>query len=157
MAAYEGSSITRGAVSGLVGGIVYFVFAIAITIYLGGFAAVETPLRQIAAVALGPQALSAEYDLTTAVVVANVVHFALSAIYGVIFAVIIRNAAVVSGRSLTVAGAVYGLAIYAINRLVIFPKLFPWFLVNDPVLQSALHALAFGAVIGAWLARSRSS
>lgn len=157
MTEYQGLTTTRGAVGGLVGGVVYFVFAIAITIYLGGVGAVETPLRQIAAVALGQQALSPEYDLITAVVTANVVHFALSAIYGAIFAVLMRNAAITSGKMLVVAGALYGLAIYGVNRALIFPAFFPWFMANDPVVQSVLHALAFGAVIGAWLARSRNA
>lgn len=146
-------TLRQGIVGGLIAGVVYFVFAIAITIALGGVAAVETPLRQIGAVALGEQALSPDYNLTSAVIAGNVVHFALSAVYGAIFALIARALGLATGAMLIVAGAVYGLAIYAVNRLVIFPALFPWFMANDPLIQSLLHALAFGAVIGWWLSR----
>lgn len=145
-------TVGQGIVGGLIGGVVYFVFAIAITIAMGGLPAVETPLRQIGAVVLGEQALSTEYNLTTAVVAGNIVHFALSAIYGAILALIAQMLGL-GGKSLIVLGAAYGLAIYAVNRLLIFPALFPWFMANDPLIQSVLHALAFGAVIGLWLAR----
>lgn len=149
-------TIRQGIIGGLIAGLVYFVSALAITVALGGVSAIPVPLRQIAAVALGEQALAADYDFASVVVAANVVHFALSAAYGVILVLIARLAGV-GGRTLIVLGAIYGLAIYALNRLVIFPALYPWFLANDPVVQSLLHALAFGAVIGAWLARRPSA
>lgn len=146
-------TLGQGVVGGLVAGVVYFVVAIGITIFLGGLEAVAMPLRQIAAVALGQQALEPTYDLTKVVVTANVVHFALSALYGVLYALIAQLFNVRSPLALIVGGAIYGLVLYAANVFVIFPAFFPWFLANDRVLQATLHALAFGAVNGAWLAR----
>jgi uncharacterized membrane protein YagU involved in acid resistance len=144
-------TLRHGIIGGLIGGFAYFAAAIGLTIALGGVAAVETPLRQIAAVVLGPEGLTPQTSLPVVVILANVVHFALSAIYGVLLVAVARVLGLSGALALIVVGALYGLAIYAVNRLVIFPALFPWFLANDPLIQSVLHAL-FGAVIGWWLA-----
>lgn len=146
-------TLAQGVVGGLIGGVVYFVFALAITVLTGGVEAIPLPLRQIGAVVLGPEALEPSYDFVTAAVAGNAVHFVLSAVYGGLYAVTARSIGLHSALLLILGGALYGLAIYAANLFVIFPALYPWFLANDPVIQATLHALAFGAVIGAWLAR----
>lgn len=146
-------TVARGIVAGLVAGVVYAIFADAITVAMNGMGAAFAPFRQIGAVVLGEAAMSPDFDLATAVAAGTAVHFAISAIYGVVFVVLTRLFGVTAKAPLIIAGAIYGLAAYALNYFVLFPNFFPWFLANEPVIQATLHALAFGAVIGWWLSR----
>lgn len=142
-------------IAGLVASIVYTIAVQVIILATAGAGSFFTPFRQIAAVAMGPQALSDNFSLPAAVVVGTVVHLVIGVVYAAIFALIAHVSGLRSFWSLVGFGALYGLVIYAVNILVIFPNWFPWFLENSRVVQASLHALAFGAVVGWSLSTSR--
>jgi len=110
--------------------------------------------RLAAALVLGKSALepAASYD-TQIVLVATLVHFALSIAYAVALAVLIARLGIVSSL---IAGAAFGLALYSIN-LYGFTALFPWFTVARGGITLAAH-IAFGLSASAaycWLRQRR--
>lgn len=143
--------IEDGVIGGVVAGLVYSAYALTINVMQNGVETFFFPLRQIGAVALGREALDPSYNLFAAVAAGLAVHVALSAVYGLVFAALARSRDIQSGSALVVWGALYGLAIYLLNLFVVFPAAFPWFLENDPLVQSFGHAVMFGAAIGVWL------
>lgn len=96
--------------------------------------------RLAAAIVLGPEALPppATFDLKI-MLVATLLHFALSAIYSVILAAVIFRWDM--KRSL-LAGAFYGLALYGINMYG-FTLAFPWFSLTRDWITLAAH-IVFG-------------
>lgn len=109
--------------------------------------------RLTAALVLGPQALipSTSFDWS-AMAVASLIHFGLSAIYGVIMCAIVRP---LEGYGAMVGGALLGLALYVVN-LHGFTLLFPWFEAARGGITLMAH-LAFGitavAVSRRWYAK----
>jgi hypothetical protein len=75
--------------------------------------------------------------------VAMIIHFALSVVYGLLGAWIVHRFDL--GVSLLV-GAVYGFAIYVVNFLMIAPVFFPWFGMARGGISIFAHAM-FGAVL----------
>jgi hypothetical protein len=82
------------------------------------------PLHMIGAIAMGPDAMASPdtFDLGV-IATAVVVHMVLAIIYGIILAFLITRLDI--GMAV-MAGAIYGLALYAINFYG-FTKWFPWF------------------------------
>lgn len=78
--------IRNGLIGGIVAGIVFAAFEMAVAAILDGMAAIFMPLRMIGAMALGPDALDAAYSLVTAAAGGVAVHMVLSMIYGVAIA-----------------------------------------------------------------------
>lgn len=148
--------MSDGAIAGIIGGLVYSAYALPVNVLMNGADTLFAPLRQIGAVGLGAQALDPSYDLTTAVAAGLAIHFLLSIVYGMAFAAIANVLNIRSTGSLIIGGALFGLAIYAINLFVAFPMYFPWFLANDRVVQSIGHAVFFGAPLGWWLSSRRA-
>lgn len=93
-----------------------------------------------AAIVMGPQALSSieTFDRTT-FIVATLVHFALSIIYGLILASLIRR---LRATSSLIAGSAFGLGLYVINMHG-FTMLFPWFEAARDWITIAAH-VTFG-------------
>lgn len=147
-------SIGDGVLAGIVASLVYTVVAQTIVTFLYGPSAFFKPFQQIAAVAVGPTALAPDYDLTTATALGTVVHLGVGVIYALIFLALANIMKLSSKPHLIIAGVIYGALIYALNLYMIFPRWFPWFLENSALLQLALHAAAFGGIIGWWLSRS---
>jgi hypothetical protein len=147
-------SIGDAVLAGIVASLVYTVVAQTIVIAVYGPSAFFKPFQQIAAVAAGPTALTNDYDLTTATALGTIVHLSVGVFYALVFLALANLIKLSSTAHLILAGVIYGALIYALNRYVIFPHWFPWFLENSAGLQVALHALAFGGVIGWWLSRS---
>lgn len=119
---------------------------------------VETPLvwlihgespwpaaRMAAAMVLGPRVLSplAGFDLGV-VVVATLIHLALSVGYGLLLAPFLRRAGRIDAG---VVGAFFGLFLYLVNLHVIAPLWFPWFDALRTGLTVFSH-LVFGAAFG---------
>lgn len=142
-----------GILAGIIASLAYTVVAQPIVIALYGLDSFFVPFRQIAAVAVGPEALAPDYSAAFATVLGTIVHLAVGIGYALVFLGIARTFKMSSKAALIVAGVIYGVLIYALNLYVIFPRWFPWFLPNNPLLQVSLHALPFGAIIGWWLSR----
>ncbi|MBI3143933.1 MAG: hypothetical protein HYZ18_01410 [Pseudogulbenkiania sp.] len=109
----------------------------------------ETLLRDArltAAIVLGrralPQTSTWQWDI---LLVATLIHFALSIAYAVIPALCASR---LRTRSALVAGAVYGLAIYGIN-LYGFTVLFPWFAVARGGVAALTHVVFGVSLAGA--------
>ncbi len=138
---------------GIIAGIVFMVFEMVVALVLQG--APFGPPRMISAIVLGQGALpmNPTVGLTTALPVAMIIHFVLSAIYGMVFGVIasaigaLRN----SRGALIVAASVFGLLLWLVNFYVIAPVLFPWFLMASLVVQSIAHTFFFGTALGLML------
>ena len=129
-------------------GVVFALFEMIVTAGMGGPFVI--PLRMIAAIALGGGSLQAEGSLAAVLAVGAIVHLALSAMYGVVFAAIIFFAQPVR-RSLiatVVAGGAYGLVLWLVNFYLISPFAFPWFQQAPPLVQFFAHVIFFGAVLG---------
>jgi uncharacterized membrane protein YagU involved in acid resistance len=113
------------------------------------------PLRLISSIVLGTQALQPSYPLATALIVGVIVHMILSSIYGVVFVYLLSwlrqsNAAVILQL---IYGAIYGLALWVLDFLVIAPTLFPQFTnVNQFWNGFVAHTFFFGLVLGLYVA-----
>lgn len=145
-----GASAAAGALWGLVAGVVFA----AATMMWAAFVWGDTlwaPMRMIATmVGFEPgQAFS-----MLPVLSGMMIHLALSALYGVVFAVAMRALAPVATGITLLAGALYGLAIYVVNfhgfaQLEAFSAFRT--VAGDPF-EIAIHVL-FGLVLAGGLAR----
>ena len=101
-------------------------------------------VRYIAAIVMGENALPPPPTFDAVIfVVALLVNFALSVTFSVILAAIIHEWELVVG---IIVGALFGLAIYAINYYT-FTRFFPWFFPVRNWTDILAHVL-FGAVAG---------
>lgn len=137
--------LTTGAIAGLVAG---FVFILANMIYVvsNGMPAIA-PFAAIGTVFFFDDRpmMTPEYVITGVIT-----HFALSILFGIIFALFVPMFA--NAKALTLAALVYGLLLYAVNFLVLGSLIFEWFSPAKPtgppqVLELILHPLAFGLVL----------
>jgi hypothetical protein len=97
-------------------------------------------VRLTAAIVLGPGALdsASAADMQTWII-ATLVHFSLSIAYGIVLAAATHKLGLAASL---LAGALFGLAVYALNMHG-FTRLFPWFeAARDPITIAA-H-LVFG-------------
>ncbi len=110
------------------------------------------PLRMFASVVTGQGALTA--DTVAILAVGVVTHLALSALFGLIFAVLVAGLFRGSiGRlgAQAALGLAYGALLYAVDFQVIARIAYPWFL-DVPQLQALIkHALFFGLPLGLML------
>lgn len=101
--------------------------------------------RLAAAIVMGssvlPPPVSFEWNV---LLVATLVHFALSAAYGLLQAPLVSR---VPLRLAVITGAVFGLSLYAVNMYG-FTLLFPWFEASRDWITAITHA-AFGATAAA--------
>ncbi|MBI2919428.1 MAG: hypothetical protein HYY01_15755 [Chloroflexi bacterium] len=149
-----------GIVGGIAAGLVFAVAEMFMNLALGE--AFLGPVRMISSIVLGTGAIEPGYSLPTALVVGLGVHMALSALYGIIFAgglALVRR--ITSPATYLVPyGAVFGLALWIVNFLLIAPVLFPQFAtVNQLWNGFVAHTLFYGAVLGgvvAWAKRWRA-
>jgi hypothetical protein len=107
--------------------------------------------RFAAAIVLGPGVLepAATFD-ARAMLVATLLHGALSIVYAVVLAALVSGLQLASA---TVVGALFGLALYAIN-LYGFTVVFPWFVVDRDAITLAAHVV-FGVSASATYVRLR--
>lgn len=78
------------------------------------------------------------------------VHSALSAVLGIVFALIAGRLSMSNG-ALVAVGALFGLAVYLVNFYG-FTAVFPWFEMTRNWITIVSH-LVFGAVLAWWLGR----
>lgn len=102
------------------------------------------PPRMMAAMVLGEGVLPppATFDIGI-MMTAMMIHFALSVVLGLLGAWIVHRFDM--GVALLI-GAVYGLAIYIVNFLMIAPVAFPWF-GKAPVGITIFTHIMFGAIL----------
>jgi hypothetical protein len=109
--------------------------------------------RLAAAIVLGPSVLepAATFDAGV-MLVATLLHGALSIAYALVLAALVRRLQLASAF---VVGALFGLALYAIN-LYGFTAVFPWFAVDRDAITLAAH-VTFGLTASAtyWWLRQR--
>jgi hypothetical protein len=140
-----GRFIRKGAIAGLVAGVVFVVVEMALMMMAGD--SPWGPPRMMGAIALGEDVLPPPATFDAGIVMAGMmVHFVLSAVLGVIFASIAGRLGLSRGMAI-VLGAVFGLAVYAVNFYG-FTALFPWFAMARNAMTIFAH-LVFGAVLGA--------
>ena len=149
-----GKWITAGLVAGLLAGIAFIVFELVLAAVLTP--SVFGPLRLISAIVLGKEALPPPpvASLGTVIPVGLILHFVLSALWGVIFgaAAGLIGALSNSRGALIVTASVFGLALWLVNFYVIAPIVFPWFGMTNPVVQFFAHTFFFGTALGLILA-----
>ena len=132
---------------GIIGGFLAGVAFIALTSWFDTAAGLPrlTPFRLVASLAEGPNNI-ATHDLW----VGMAIHAVLSAIFGLIFAIL--TAAIRSATLVAFAGLIYGAAIYIVDFQVlarIIPQFSAFRTANQPF-EAAVH-LVFGAVLAVLL------
>jgi hypothetical protein len=139
-----GERFTRGAIAGLVAGLVFLIATMGY-VTTKGLPAVA-PMIDISTIFHGQDRPVPNPDN---VVVGLVLHLTLSVAYGVVFAVLVS---VLPRRVLIVlaAGVAYGLLLYVVNFQIFGRTLFPWFTNPegpDQGFEVFIHAV-FGFLLG---------
>lgn len=137
-----------GVVMGLLAGMAFILFELIMAAIIGPSAVMV--LRAISAIVLGPGALEPSVNVGAAVVIGLIVHFVLSAVFGLIFSMVVWAvpSLISSDGVLLGAAAIYGLVLWIVNFYVIAPRAFPWFTEANPVVQFFAHILFYGGVLG---------
>lgn len=146
-----------GAWAGVIAGVVFMMLEMGMVWLFMGESPWGPP-RMIAAMVLGkdvlpPPGARAPFDMTI-MMVAMMVHFALSIVYGLIGAWLVHRFDWMGGFMI---GAAFGLAIYIVNFYFIAPVAFPWFTMARNWVSIFAHVM-FGAVVGlayVWLRKPR--
>jgi len=138
-------NFSAAAKAGIVAGIVFMVLELLLVAAVSGESPWGPP-RMIAAIAMGEGVLPppATFD-PTIFLVAMVVHFILSILIAIVFA-IIAGMARWSLTTSAIAGLVIGLAIYAFHFYGM-TAIFPWFAMARGAVSIFAHAI-FGLVLG---------
>jgi hypothetical protein len=146
--------LIHGAISGLIAGVVFMLFEMAVAAWSIGPNAVLIPLRMVGAIVLGRVALDPGYSVVTAGVSGVVVHLTLSALFGSLFGAILPAAAELDvpmpGGRIVLAATVYGLLLWLINFYGLAPTAgLSWFPNRaSPLVQFAGHTFCYGTVLG---------
>jgi uncharacterized membrane protein YagU involved in acid resistance len=144
----------KGVIGGLGAGLVFVMMEMALVPTVGG-GELWGPPRMMGAIVLGTDALPPPATFDAAIVMVGlIVHFALSAVLGVIFAAAAAKLRL-SGAMAIAAGAVFGLIVYAVNFYGL-TALFPWFAMARNAITIASHVV-FGAVLGWYCSRGTAA
>lgn len=128
--------------SGALAGVVFLILEL-VLVPLFGLGTAWAPTRMIAAIALGSDILQPPTFNPGIVLVALVVHFALSIAYAMLLAGFVAQR---STGSATLVGVLFGIVLYIVNFFVL-SALFPWFATARNLVQLVIHAV-FGGVAG---------
>ncbi|WP_425450131.1 hypothetical protein [Virgifigura deserti] len=133
--------------AGLIAGAIFMMLEM-ILVAVTGMGSPWGPPRMIAAMVMGRDVLPppATFDLGV-LMIAMVIHFVLSIVYGFILAWILWRWGLGLGLAL-LAGAAFGLTLYLVNFYGFASALFPWF-AEARNWVSILSHIVFGAVL-AW-------
>ncbi len=143
----------NGIVGGLVAGVVFMILEMLLVPLVGGGSAFGPP-RMIAAIVMGEGVLPPPATFDASIfLVAMLVHFGLSMVLGIIFAVIFARRAL-SETAFIGIGAAFGLAVYFVHFYGL-TAIFPWFEMARNWISIFAH-IVFGAVLGWWVARHRA-
>lgn len=140
--------VATGAIAGIVAGIVATVAQLALWwIFSDALPGILfRDARLAAAIVMGAGVLPppATFDVGV-MLVATVVHFALSIVYGIVLAPLV---AALDARRALLAGVVFGLALFVLNMYG-FTVVFPWFDVARDWITAAAHVV-FGVTAAAF-------
>jgi|GEM_PF-784614 len=86
-----------------------------------------TPFRLVASLALGTDALDDDVSTALVIVVGTALHFALAALFGVVFVVLLALTFQLSSRRWVLIGygLLFGFLMWEVNFLAILPGLYP--------------------------------
>ncbi|MEJ7745798.1 MAG: hypothetical protein WKF61_03390 [Luteimonas sp.] len=150
-----GISVKAAIWAALIAGAVFMMMEmILVPVFMGG--SPWGPPRMIAAIGMGEGVLPppATFDMGV-MMVAMLIHFALSVLFAFVFAFIAKGRTV--GMA-TLLGAVFGLLVYFVGFYVM-TAVFPWFAMGRGWIGIVSH-IVYGAVLGwvyASVARGRSA
>lgn len=147
-----------GAWAGVIAGLVFMMLEMGMVWMFMGQSPWAPP-HMIAAMALGKDMLPppetwAPFDLKI-MMVAMMIHFPLSIVYGLIGAWLVHK---FDWMGALMVGAAFGLAIYIVNFHLVAPVAFPWFEMARNWVSIFAHVM-FGAAVGlayVWLRRPRA-
>ena len=147
----------QGLRGGVLAGIGFAVVELVMMDLQGGHLVVARFLRRIAAMWIGPQALAPDFPFTIVAVVGMLIHFGLSALFGLIFAWLteLRVHELARSRPIVVLAATgYGLLLWPLNLYLVAPFVgWEWFAQEtEPVVQAAAH-VCYGLLLGLYLNR----
>lgn len=137
-----------GLLSGVIAGLVYLLVQMGIAVVFRDGAGWE-PLLRMAAVLMGEDAAPPGPLSTTVLVLALLIHLTVSAVYGSLVALLVRNSSVPAA---VVRGMLFGAAVFVLHFWVIAPAAFPWFEASR-TWPTAINHLLFGAVAALWFKR----
>lgn len=127
--------------AGLIAGLVFMMAEMIMVAVFQGESPWAPP-RMIAAMVLGTGVLESKGFDPTIMMAAMAVHLPLSILYGVILALLLRSANLVTA---IMVGSAFGLAIYLINFYPVANAFFPWFAMGRGWINIVTHMM-FGAV-----------
>jgi hypothetical protein len=154
-----GGWMKKGAIGGLIAGILFAMVETIAAAALMGLNAVSLPLRMIGGIALGRQALGPTYPLLNAALAGLAAHLALSMLFGAILGAFIGFAPTwgASTPLLLFTASVYGLLLWFVNFSIIAPSAgWNWFGdQTNPAVQFVAHTFFYGTALGFYLDRYR--
>lgn len=131
--------LVRGAIGGLVAGFVFMMITRWFASSVGDPS--DGPLMMISTILKGEDAMAAG---TASASLGWIVHSVLSMGFGAAFALIAPMFR--TNGSISLAGAVYGLALYLVNFKLISPAVFPIFEMANQPFEVAIH-IVFGTLL----------
>ena len=146
-------SVKEGIGYGLIAGVIFAVVSMLASAAMGQPAL--SPFRMYASVIFGAGAL--EFTAGTALVAGGITHLLLSAVFGVIYGLIMAAFPLgthTSFGSQSGFGLLFGAALWLVNFQIIARIGYPWFLDANQLLQLVLHAVFFGLPLGLMYAAS---
>jgi len=145
----QGSIWKAGLLAGLIAGVVELIVLVGLAVGQG--ISVWVPVRMTAAIVLGQGVLPPPETFDgAAAAIALTLHFGLSAVYGVIIALLIRR---LERMPALAVGVAFGIAVWVVNYFVLAPSFFPWLIAQRGALSTPfLHAIFGVAAVGTYLA-----
>jgi hypothetical protein len=147
--------VGHGAVGGVLAGVLFIMFQMLIAAFQTGAEGFFLPLRAMATLVAGPEAMGADFPTTRAVVTGMLAHLWLATIGGMLFGLV---AGLVPGLGSSSAGliglgALYGLGLWFAAGLGLTPIGWSQYLVlSDPLIQILAYVFFFGGALGSYLA-----
>jgi hypothetical protein len=145
----------QGLRGGVLAGIGFAVVELVMMDLQGGHLVVARFLRRIAAMWIGPQALAPDFPFVAVALVGTILHFGLSALFGLLFTWLTESRLHQLARSRAMvlfSATVYGLLLWPLNVYLLAPFVgWEWFAQEtDPAVQAAAH-LCYGLLLGLYL------
>lgn len=134
-----GKRLVRGAIGGIVAGIPFAVITMWFAASTGG--GWLAPLKLISTIVLGADALEAG---TAEPWVGVVVHMVLSALIGMVFA--LMTPALRTNGAVALAGTAYGALVYVVNFLIVGYTVLPQFQMPNQPFELVMH-IVFGTLL----------